>query len=227
MDTRLQRALSDRGWRPLQLLKDDAVSCVWVLEAPTGSLVLKRSRFFSSFFGLVPRWLTAREVRILRLLEGVEGIPRVHERIDGATFVREYVDAVPLDQCREVPQEFFEELLGQLEQIHARGVACVDLSKRDNILVDARGAPVLMDFQASMSLRSGGLRGFLFKPLLRSLQRGDIHHVYKHHRRCFADVPIPPKPSGLAKDPLGVRLHRTLLRRPYLWLKRSLQGRSR
>jgi len=227
MDTRLLRELTDRGWRPAQLLKDDAVSCVWVLEAPASSLVLKRSKFFAGFFGLVPRWLTAREVRILRLLEGVEGVPRVHERIDGATFVRDYVDAQPLDQCQEVPPEFFEALLEQLAQVHARGVACVDLSKRDNILVGVDGAPVLMDFQASMALRPGGLTGFLFGPLLRSLQRGDLHHVYKHHRRCFADVPIPPRPPGLARDPLGVRLHRILLRRPYLWVKRSLQGRSR
>lgn len=226
MDQALSETLAQRGWRADELLKDDAVSCVWKLESPEGALLLKRSRMFGVLFGIIPAWLTAREVRILRALEGVDGIPRVYERLDRSTFVREFVEAQPLDRCEELPEPFFPLLVGQLRAIHARGVACVDLSKRENILVSDAGTPVLMDFQAGLALRPGRWTARVFGPLLRALQRGDLHHVYKHHRRRFSSLPIPPTPPELAQEPLGIRLHRVLLRRPYLWVKRSLSRRS-
>jgi len=221
-----ESALLERGWRPARALKDDSVSSVWLLEGDDGPLLAKRSRFLAAAFGLLPRLLTAREVRILEALEGLEGIPRVHARLDACTFVRDFVPARPLSECSSIPDDFFERLLQLLDEVHQRGVACVDLSKRDNILVGDDGAPVLMDFQASMWLPPGSLRASFFGPLLRALQRGDRHHVYKHHRRRFEGAPIPPLPPELLSEPLGVRLHRVLLRRPYLAIRRALQGRQ-
>ena len=105
-------------------------------------------------------------------------------------------------------------------------VACVDLSKRENILVAAGGGPALMDFQAGWRLRPGSWAGWLFGPLLRTLQRGDRYHVYKHQRRRFPTAPIPPAPADLRSTPWGVRLHGWLLRKPYLAIKRLFDGKA-
>lgn len=226
MDPDLEQALAARGYRPARALKDDFVSEVWRLEGPEGSALLKRSRGGRLLLGLPPRLLTARELAMLRALEGLPGIPRVYERLDATTYVREFVEGRSLRECTEVPADFFPRLLELLAAVHARGVACVDLSKRENILVAAGGGPALMDFQAGWRLRPGSWAGWLFGPLLRTLQRGDRYHVYKHQRRRFPTAPIPPAPADLRSTPWGVRLHGWLLRKPYLAIKRLFDGKA-
>ena len=221
----LAARVAELGYEPAELLKDDGVSEVWRLRGARGDALLKRSRAFRFLFGLPPRFLTGHEAAVLRVLEGVDGVPRVHARLDGVTLVRDYVEGVPLKSAPSVPDGFFPRLLDQLVAVHARGVACVDLSKRENILVTADGAPVLMDFQAAWHLRPGGPGARLFGPLLRALQRGDVWHVYKHHRKRFPGAPIPPPPDFVTRPPVGVRLH-GLVRKPYLWIKRRLVGRT-
>ncbi len=221
MDGALRAALAAHGWRPERLLKDDSVSEVWTLEGERGRALLKRARSGRWLAGLPPRWLARREIAILRALEGIPGVPRVLVRLDGATYVREFVEGRPLRAVQSVDDDFFARLLDVLARVHARHVACVDLSKRDNILVGADGAPALMDFQAALLLRTR-----LCAPLLRVFQRGDVYHVYKHQRRAFPAAPIPPPPPFVARRPPAVRAHEWLLRRPYLALKRRLVGRS-
>lgn len=227
LDARLAEALRGRGWSPVRALKRDGVSEVWLLEGARGPALLKRARAGRLLFGVLPALLGSREVRILRCLEGIPGVPRVLERIDPRTFVREYVDGSRLRDVPAVPDDYFPSLLAGLAAVHGRGVACVDLSKRENLLVDRSGRPALVDFQAAFHLRPGGFPSRLLGPILRLLQRGDVYHVYKHHRRHFPGNPIPPRPAWLERKPLGVRIHKVLLRKPYLKVKRLLFGRTK
>ncbi len=230
MSAGLEQAVRALGFAPARALKRDIVSEVWVLEGPEGKAILKRSNLGPGRWltlGLLPRLLASREQRILRVLEGVSGVPRVLASVDGRTFIRGHVDGVRLRDVETVPAGYFPALVASLEEIHRRGVACIDLSKRENLLVTTDGLPALIDFQASAYLRPGGLGAFLFGWFLRMLQRGDIHHVYKHHRRHFPSNPIPEPTAALTRGTLWARLHGTFLRRPYVAVKRLFFGRTK
>jgi len=54
-----------------------------------------------------------------------------------------------------------------VDRIPRRGVAHLDLRKRDNILVAPDGTPSVIDFNASVSFRPGSLGARLVFPMLR------------------------------------------------------------
>ena len=72
--------------------------------------------------------------------------------------VREYIEGHPLARQERVPDAFHSRLRFQIDQLHARGMAYVDLEKCENVLVGDDGQPYLIDFQISWYLpaRWGG-----------------------------------------------------------------------
>lgn len=213
------------GYAPARRLKHDAVSEVWLLEGATGSALLKRCRAGRFLFGIPPRLLAAREVRILRVLAGVPGVPAVLARLDGRTFVRDYVPGERLKDVDAVPPGFFPALVSLLGRIHPLGVAVNDLSKRENILVTPGGEPALFDFQASLFLPPGGPGSRLLGFVLRAFQRMDLYYVYRLQRDHFPGSPVPEPPPGALRKPWVARIRG--LGWPYRRLKRLLFGRRR
>jgi hypothetical protein len=71
----------------------------------------------------------------------------------------------------EVPPGFVDDLAGAIDGMHARGVAHLDLRHRSNVLADAAGRPVLIDFGSAVCLRPGGLVARLLLPLLAWIDR--------------------------------------------------------
>ena len=65
-------------------------------------------------------------------------------------------------------------LVALVAAIHERGVAHLDLRKRDNVLIRCDGAPSIIDFNASISFRPGGLAARLFFPALRTVDQAAI-----------------------------------------------------
>ena len=65
---------------------------------------------------------------------------------------RRYIEGNPLGRKDEVGDEFFPGLRGILDVLHARGMAYVDLHKRENVLVGSDGKPYLLDFQIGLAL---------------------------------------------------------------------------
>lgn len=124
---------------------------VWLLEQGEHKAVLKDYHVCSAWF----RWLIApllvwREVRGLRKLAGLRGIPMLIQQVDCICFVLEYLPAARLarkkrDQWPEVNWARLDELVGEM---HARGLAHCDLRRSSNILFDADGEPYLVDFVA-------------------------------------------------------------------------------
>jgi len=96
----------------------------------------------------------------------------------------EYVPGRPLAPHDWPGDAFFRELLMLLEETHARGIAYVDLHKRENIIRGEDGRPYLIDFQVCFGLWSRWLRQV--PPLmivLRELQHLDMYCLSKHERR--------------------------------------------
>jgi len=160
------------------------------------------------------RWLARREARFLRLLADTGRVPVPCGAVfDGprrmpTAVAREYILGDPLGEDTPVGDAFFAELSGLLDCVHQRGMAYVDLHKRENVLVGDDGHPYLIDFQVAYAPPVWA--GPLGRMLLSQLQQMDRFHVRKLQWRFRPDQ----VPGGLesldALRPALVRWHRRL-----------------
>jgi hypothetical protein len=107
------------------------------------------SRWFRHSVGA---YLTLREARAYRALEGVEGIPRLLRRIRPDGLLLEFIEGA---NCREASGDtftpgFFQELGALLEAVRGRGVLHLDVKR--NVLRSGAGRPFLIDFATSVVL---------------------------------------------------------------------------
>ncbi len=149
------RRLLQRGdtWKP----------DVWLVDSEHGTLVWKdfaaRGPWVRALWG---PWSTRREVRAYRLLVGHRAVPRLIAGVDALSFAVAYRPGRPLSRRvrRHLRPEFFDDLADCVTAMHECGVVHLDLRHRSNILVDAEGHPILIDFGSALCLtpRSLGWR---------------------------------------------------------------------
>jgi len=128
------------------------------------------------------RWFGSRQLRherrALKRLQGIEGIPRLLGEIPPCGLLLQPMPGGPISRWRRRPPEQIESMLERLEalvsRIHERGIAHLDLRKRDNILVSDDGRPGVIDFNASVLFRPGSLAARVVFPWLRRLDRAAI-----------------------------------------------------
>lgn len=177
--------------------------------------VLKMGRI-QDFLGVpmdwLARYLTRHEAQAYELLHGEPGVPAFLGVLPDETgFLHEFVPGRPLQKGDHPSEEFFVRLQTLLETMHARGMAYVDLHKRQNVLLGEDGNPYLIDFQISFI---GGRRWpvgeGLKKWFLRVFQDGDRYHLAKHKYRLRPDLCTLAE-SDLALDGTRwTRLHRKI-----------------
>jgi len=154
----------------------------------------------------INRHALKREFRAYSRLDGVTGIPRCRGLVDGRFLVLDFIDARPFRDARTGP-EFFDRLLDTIQAMHSRGVAHGDLKRKANLMVDAQGRPVLLDFGAATLLHSGWHP--LNRRLFEFMRQTDLNAWVKLKYGGYSDVS---------------EADRVLLRRS--WLERVL-SRSR
>ena len=119
-----------------------------------------------------------RERRALRRLQGIEGIPAILGEIRPNGLLLEAMPGEAITRWRRRRPEEIEPMLERLAalvtRIHERGVAHLDLRKRDNILVDERGRPSVIDFNASIAFHPGSIGTRLVFPWLARLDRAAL-----------------------------------------------------
>ncbi len=240
--------LADGRYRHVRTFKHDFFAATGLYEGPSGRVVLKLGRS-KSLLGLPMAWLgewaADHESDMYRLAEGVAGIPRCFGRLGRTGFAHAFIEGHPLQRDERVGDEFFPSLERILDALHARGMAYVDLEKRENVLVGSDGRPWLIDFQISypgpqldrsIDRRRGpgtlhrlvprGLREYL----LARLQQADRYHLLKHRRRHRPDTLSPEEMAASYAAGMSIQLHRRLFR-PLTLLRRQalkrLTGRSR
>jgi RIO-like serine/threonine protein kinase len=120
------------------------------------------------------RHLARREARALCALQGIRGVPALHEFAAGV-LRRAWIEGQPLQLARPRDPRYFRDALALLRRVHRAGVAHNDLAKETNWLVSADGRAAVVDFQLALRSRR---RGRLF----RVLAREDIRHLLKHKR---------------------------------------------
>jgi hypothetical protein len=234
--------LTDGAYVHRRTYKHDFFAATGLYDGPSGRAILKIGRV-APLFRLptrgLGRWLADREFAMYRRVEDLPGVPRCLGRWGETGFVHAFVEGHPLQRHEWVDDDFFPRLEHLLDEMHRRGIAYVDLEKRENILVDDDGHPCLIDFQISWwwpadhrgrqglgRLIPAGLGRFV----LGRLQEGDRYHLLKHRRRHRPDT-LPPVQLEASYDRgVYIDLHRRLFR-PFTWLRRKilkrLTGRSR
>lgn len=233
--------LEDGSYRHLRTFKHDFFAATGLYEGPSGRVVLKLGHVVS-LFGLpmawLGEWLADREAELYRAARDVEGVPRLMGRWGRTGFVHAFIEGHPLQRHEQVRADFFPRLERLLKALHARGIAYVDLEKRENILVDDRGLPWLIDFQISWpgpelvaasrrGRRSGGLASLwrllpaeLNRFILGKLQRADLYHLLKHRRRQAPETMTADELARSYNAGMSIRLHRRLFR-PFTLLRRQ------
>lgn len=130
---------------------------VRVIEHDGQRAILKdvsdRGTLFRTVFG---RRVIAREFRLCRSLEGVEGVPRAYRMLDRDGFLMEFVDAEPAlarqQRGGKLGPDFYDRCLRVVEALHERGVLHLDLRNKKNFLIDESGRAYVIDFASAVRL---------------------------------------------------------------------------
>ncbi|HMF18477.1 MAG TPA: hypothetical protein VKE98_14805 [Gemmataceae bacterium] len=209
------------------VFKHDSWAATALYQSPDRTIVCKfnrRQRIAFLPMDWLGRLLARRERRILQLLAGLRSVPEVlgpvtadGKLLDNAV-AHDYVPGHPLRNGEPVNDEFFPTLRMLLEHMHNRGIAYVDLHKRENIIVGDDGRPYLIDFQISAA-SPGPHRLWHF--LLSILKTCDNYHLGKHIRNCRPDQAEEDTWARQQSRPWWIRLHR-LVAVPFRSLRRRL-----
>ncbi len=128
------------------------------------------------------RWFGGRQLqrerRALRRLAGLPGIPVDRGQVPPCGLLLEPMAGEAITRWRRRTREEIEPMIERLSRLvdamHARGVAHLDLRKRDNVLVAADGTLSVIDFNASVCFGPGSLSARLFFPALRRIDRDAV-----------------------------------------------------
>ena len=209
-------ALAGRHYRHVRTFKHDFFAMTALYEGQGGKIVLKVGRT-AGFFGVplawIGRFLMRREVRLLKLVQPIEGVPRFLGTCGETGFVHEYIEGGPLSKEEQLDDEFFPRLEKMLDEFHALDLAYVDLEKRENILRGDDGRPYLIDFQISWRLPANrGGRTWIARRIVGVLQASDRYHLMKHWRRARPDQLSPDQIAESYRAPFWIAWHRALFR---------------
>lgn len=228
----------------IRIFKHDSWAATALYADLQGTLAVCKFHRRQAILGVRLDWLgkllARHEADLLRRLADLPNVPRLYGpvtvggcRLPNAV-ARAYVSGHPLGQQEAVSDQFFAQLQELLAEMHRRGMAYVDLHKRENILVGEDGRPYLIDFQISVAGPTfWPWNNFAVRTLLEILQRSDDYHLAKHFARCRPDLFGQTTDDVAAHRPWWIRLHR-LIAQPLRSARRRLlvaigvrQGRGR
>lgn len=219
--------IAGREHHLVEVFKHDSWAATSLYATADGRRRVVKIHRLAPAFGAPLSWvgrLTARrEAEMLGRLADLPGIPALAGPvlIDGVhqdhAVARDFLDGHPLGDREAVDDRFFPALSELLAAMHRRGIAYVDLHKRENVLVDDRGAPCLFDFQISVAWP----KWLPPWPVFSILRGSDEYHLMKHWSRCRPDQCGVFESQLRAHRPWWIRAHR-LVARPFRELRRRL-----
>jgi len=221
-------ALAGRTYTLEKVLKHDFFAVTARFRGPDGDAVCLKHYHTEPWLGLDLEWagrlMADREVRHYRLLQDLDGVPRLLGRVGKSAFAHSWVEGDDLlDRKDRLPDDFFDRLEALVAAVHAHGMAYVDMNKPDNVLVGGDGRPALVDFQISWAPRpSRGPLGRIKRRLLAMFQEADRYHVRKLKRLYRPDLMTAEERAAGKERPWFLGLHRVVgaplrdLRRKFL-----------
>ncbi len=212
-----------RMWKLSEIFKHDSWAATALYGTDQEAIVVKFNRHHP-IYGFPMGWLAARETRAYTLLAGLTGIPEscgevlVRGHRWSNAFAHHYIPGHPLAKGERPGPGFFDELEALLHDMHARGLAYMDLNKRENVIVSDDGSPVLVDFQIHIGTGKRYQKAPALGWLIRQLQAGDLYHFNKlklYHT-------ISPEAAARLPIPWPSKLWRVIYVHPVQWLRRRL-----
>jgi hypothetical protein len=211
----------------IELFKHDSWAATALYGSDTGCIVCKFNRT-QSVLGVPMMWLGRRLAeREHRALSRLADLPQIPAPL-GAVYAngvrlrnavaRTFIAGHPLGKDERVRGDFFPSLRRALREMHVRGIAYVDLHKRENVIVGDDGRPYLVDFQISFDVTHPRLRWVPgSRAVFDQLCVGDLYHLEKHVRRA------DPLAAGYAPPaiPTWLQVHR-IFAVPFRQLRRRL-----
>ena len=158
----------------------------------------------------------AREARVLRRLDSLDGVPQLLDQRPGL-LERSHISGLPMQEGRPTDPDYFRRARHLLRALHARGIAHNDLAKEPNWLVRDDGTPAIIDFQIA-TVRRPGCRSRWFRLLMRE----DLRHLLKHKRMYCPQALTPVEKRLLAHSSWLSRAWRRSGKRVYNWLTRRI-----
>jgi predicted Ser/Thr protein kinase len=131
------------------------------------------------------------EHRAYERLHGVAGVPECYGVAGGRYLVLDYVEGPNARDAKLSDRDgFYDRALAVIQAMHARGVAHVDLKRRDNILVAAGERPLILDFGVSVLREPGShpWNHYVFDLARRLDLNAWIKHKYRHRRDEISDA---------------------------------------
>lgn len=188
-------ALRSLPRRSLHQSRNWSKADVFLVEWPAGSgieVVVKDLSSAPLWFRLLAgRAFLRREVRALRALREVEGVPNLIARVDADALAMQKLEGRALSGLGEekLGAQVLERIEGLLGAAHARGVTHCDLHA-SNVLVDASGQASLIDW-ATASVYGARARGF---------KRWTFEEWRALDRRSLAKLKVSHAPQLLSHD---------------------------
>ena len=156
-----------------------------------------------------------REFRVLRRLQGLEGIPRLLGRVGTHAILIERLAAQRLPRNREQPPplEFFGRASELLARLHARGVGHGDL-RRKNILIDQENRPYFIDFATALTAKPGPA-GSLSRFAFRRCAVIDLATLARIKSDFYPDALTPREKDFIDHAPWYLKMGRFLKKKVY------------
>lgn len=178
--------------------------------------------------GLV-RWFHVRmlqhEYAVYQKLVNFSAVPRCYGLLNGQYLVLQYIHGLPIRQARpQDMQRYFDRMFELIGNMHKRGVAHMDLKKKDNLLVVDGHEPCLIDFGAAVIYQPGfhPLNHWRYKLAIRFDYNAWIKHKYHDRMHEITDAD-----KAFYSNTLIEYFARTIKRyykfRLLPWLRRILQ----
>ncbi len=126
---------------------------VLLLEHQGEQAILKDYTQSSKGFSfLVAPFLVYREVKALKKLGDLEGVPQLFKKVSSRAFLMEYIPSQRIRLVKEQIDwpEFVAKTENLVGKLHQRGVIHGDLRNATNIMVDENRNPVFVDFVSAV-----------------------------------------------------------------------------
>lgn len=175
-----------------KILKDDFFSVNVLYKNDKGRRFVLKLSDFRFLFGILFRpfaaMMSSHEYKIYKMIADIEGVPELGPRLGWRGYFHEYIEGKTLHELKEspevLPENFFNELLDIVNQVHKRRILYVDMNKKGNVIMSENGKPFLIDFQISQYFKKRRwILGRLIDNVFNRLIKEDIYHVYKHKKR--------------------------------------------
>lgn len=146
----------------------------------------------------------AREAKILKTLNGIEGIPNFRGQPDRYSLAMSFMNASKIkneDPSVRNNASFFGKLEQLVGEMHKRGVVHLDMKHRSNIMLGDDGGPVILDFASAMHIRRNWFGGEI---IFRMFAEADLVAL-EHWRRKLCPGQIAEGNGFRAKLAQGFR----------------------